>query len=74
VEPAHVKPEFSDVITVLIVDPLFCRIVCVAPLLPNTTFLIDVVPVSVDAQPVVKEPPLKLFDCVVLCPREMVVD
>ena len=60
VEPAHVEPEFSDVITVLIVEPEFCRTVCTDPLGLNTTFLIDVVPVSVDAQPVVKEPLLKL--------------
>jgi hypothetical protein len=62
VEPAHVEPEFSEVNVVLIVDPLFCRIVCVAPLGLNATFLIDVRPVSVDAQPVVKEPLLKLYD------------
>jgi hypothetical protein len=62
VEPAHVEPEFREVIVVLIVDPLFCRIVCVAPLGLNTTSLIDVRPVSVDAQPVVKEPLEKLFD------------
>jgi hypothetical protein len=53
-------PEFADVITVLMVDPEFCRIVCTEPLGLNTTFLIDVAPVSVDAQPVVKEPPEKL--------------
>jgi hypothetical protein len=62
VEPAHVEPEFREVMVVLIVDPLFCRTVCIDPLGLNTTFLIDVRPVSVDAQPVVKEPLEKLFD------------
>jgi hypothetical protein len=61
VEPVQVKPESSDVITVLIVDPEFCRIVCVAPLLLSTTLLIDVVPVSVEAHPVVKDPLLKVY-------------
>jgi hypothetical protein len=54
-------PEFREVIIVLMVDPLFCRIVCTDPLGLRTTFLIDVGPVRVDAQPVVKEPPEKLL-------------
>jgi hypothetical protein len=61
VEPAQVEPEFSEVITVLIVDPEFCRIVCTEPLGLNATFLIDVAPVNVETQPVVKEPLLKLL-------------
>jgi hypothetical protein len=61
VEPVHVKPEFREVIVVFIVDPEFCRIVCTAPFGDNTTSLIDIAPVSVDAQPVVKEPLEKLL-------------
>ena len=60
VEPAQVKPEFREVNVVLMVDPVFCRIVCMDPLGLNTTSLIEVRPVRVDAQPVVKEPLLKL--------------